>query len=1063
MTGDIAVVGLNANNNSCGGTGGDDFVSFVCFKDITNGTTLDITDNGYERSFPGLWGDTEGTYRATRTGGTISAGTVITWKTGSFLSIYPDTNWTFNSINGGWNSFNMNSGGDQLFFMQNGVWSGYLDTINNNASYLGGSILFGFNTKTTWAADGTTQQSNLPPNMDCFNMSPTGGASDFIKYTGPITPTTQKAWIIRISTQANWTKYANCTLYNSALPNYSAGVTFGITEFFNVDAGLNDTVCQNQAAFALGGTPSGGYWTGIGITDTTAGLFDPSTSGAGNFYVTYIYNDAGCPYHDVKMVVVRPKPTVTINPAPAEACVGVNFNITGSAAGGTAPYTQLWTGNTGYINNTSILNPVFNSSSTGSYNLILTVTDNKGCIGTNSLPINVNPNPTATITPDTLKICPDISGTITATPSGGSSTYSTHLWSGNTSIVSGSLNLPNITVNYGAAGSYNLTYTVTDSKGCKGSCSVPVIIKPNPVLTFTPASQAICSGDTSNIGLNSNLSGATFAWTVAQSAGVSGALAGSGTTIAQTLINSGTTAGTAVYTVTPTANSCNGTAGNVTVTVNPLPAAYNVTGGGVMCAGNTGLPIILSNSQTGINYQLLLNGNPVGSPIPGIGSLLTWPLQTLAGAYTIQATNTSCQQTMTGSASIAVNPAPAANAGQDTTIPYGTSATLSGSAAGGSGSYTYSWSPSSSLVNAALQNPATVALSNTVVFILTVTDNVTGCQGTSTVTVFVSGSILSVSSSATPNTVCAGNTVQLSAVPSGGSGNYSYSWSSNPPGFSSSVSNPAVSSTVTTTYTVTVSDGSNTATSSSVVTVNSIPVANAGQDTTICKGTTVTVSASSSTGQGALTYSWSNGSVNSSLTVTPDVITTYYVTVTDSHQCTDSDSVTVNLLLQPDFTITSTSTSCDGNNDGSATLVLITAGNPPYTYNWSSGDTGKTSINLVGGTYTVTVTDPFHCTNVKSIDVKNNSEITCLEIPSAYTPNKDGNNDTWEIKHINLYPKVIIEIYSRWGTLVFTSEGYHDPWDGTYNGNDAATGSYIYIINLNNGSAPINGIVTLIR
>ncbi|MBI5219247.1 MAG: hypothetical protein HY958_09990 [Bacteroidia bacterium] len=41
--------------------------------------------------------------------------------------------------------------------------------------------------------------------------------------------------------------------------------------------------------------------------------------------------------------------------------------------------------------------------------------------------------------------------------------------------------------------------------------------------------------------------------------------------------------------------------------------------------------------------------------------------------------------------------------------------------------------------------------------------------------------------------------------------------------------------------------------------------------------------------------------------------------------------------------------------------------------------------------------------------------------------------------------------------------GYHYPWNGTYNGNDAPTGSYIFIINLSNGSAPINGIVTLIR
>ena len=75
-----------------------------------------------------------------------------------------------------------------------------------------------------------------------------------------------------------------------------------------------------------------------------------------------------------------------------------------------------------------------------------------------------------------------------------------------------------------------------------------------------------------------------------------------------------------VYTVVAT-NSTTGCmdnmAGSVTITVNPLPAIYTVTGGGAYCSGGSGVPVGLSSSQVGVNYQLYLGGVPVGSPIAG--------------------------------------------------------------------------------------------------------------------------------------------------------------------------------------------------------------------------------------------------------------------------------------------------------------------------------------------------------------------------------------------------------------------------------------------------------------
>ena len=122
-TGDIAVVGVNANNFACSGTSTEDNISIVFFKDIVPGTEIDITDNGWERVNAGLWGNTEGTIRATRTGVTIPAGTIVTFKfTSTYVSLFPDADWSFSSING-MTTLNMNSGGDQLYFMQGGNWS----------------------------------------------------------------------------------------------------------------------------------------------------------------------------------------------------------------------------------------------------------------------------------------------------------------------------------------------------------------------------------------------------------------------------------------------------------------------------------------------------------------------------------------------------------------------------------------------------------------------------------------------------------------------------------------------------------------------------------------------------------------------------------------------------------------------------------------------------------------------------------------------------------------------------------------------------------------------------
>lgn len=249
--GDLVVVGVNANRDaSCGGPTVEDEVSFFCFKDITTGTTIDITDNGYERCFAGQWGNTEGTIRASRTGPTIPRGTVITFRmpgSGGYYAVAPDASWGFTSLNGATNYLNLNSGGDQLFFGQGGVWN--QNTVaGNNATY-SGTWLFGFSTNSAvpWTAScGTTptQRSNLPLGMDCFSMAPTS-ATDYSKYVGPQSIATQRDWILRIEDPLNWFTYTNCFNYNGGGTDWTTAPVMPIT---------------------LGGMVNG-LWTGAKSTD----------------------------------------------------------------------------------------------------------------------------------------------------------------------------------------------------------------------------------------------------------------------------------------------------------------------------------------------------------------------------------------------------------------------------------------------------------------------------------------------------------------------------------------------------------------------------------------------------------------------------------------------------------------------------------------------------------------------------------------------------------------------------------------------------------------------------
>ena len=85
--------------------------------------------------------------------------------------------------------------------------------------------------------------------------------------------------------------------------------------------------------------------------------------------------------------------------------------------------------------------------------------------------------------------------------------------------------------------------------------------------------------------------------------------------------------------------------------------------------------------------------------------------------------------------------------------------------------------------------------------------------------------------------------------------------------------------------------------------------------------------------------------------------------------------------------------------------------------------------------------------------------------PDVFSPNGDGINEYFEIEHAEQFPEMVVEVYSRWGDLLFSTVGYDsgNRWDGTARGKEAPVGTYYYVIVPYSGAKPITGHVTIIR
>jgi len=263
----------------------------------------------------------------------------------------------------------------------------------------------------------------------------------------------------------------------------------------------------------------------------------------------------------------------------------------------------------------------------------------------------------------------------------------------------------------------------------------------------------------------------------------------------------------------------------IIITANVLPNTPGIIQGpNFVCNGSTNITYFVPSVPDATDYIWTLpNGATIISGQNTNNILVNYASNALSGNITVAGSN-SCGIGQSSALAVTIISSPVANAGNSQSASSGTSVTLNGSATGGSGNYSYSWVPSGLLQNANVQNPTTVALANTTVFTLVVTDNVSGCEGSDNVQITVGGNFSGLAG-ANPASVCPGGQTTLLVIPSGGSGTYTYVWSSNPAGFSSTLQNPTVTPTVSTLYTVTISDGSQTTTASVSVFFSSIPAA----------------------------------------------------------------------------------------------------------------------------------------------------------------------------------------------------------------------------------------------
>ena len=209
-------------------------------------------------------------------------------------------------------------------------------------------------------------------------------------------------------------------------------------------------------------------------------------------------------------------------------------------------------------------------------------------------------------------------------------------------------------------------------------------------------------------------------------------------------------------------------------------------------------------------------------------------------------------------------------------------------------------------------------------------------------------------------------------------------------------------------------------------------------------------------------YSASTGGIQFDPTVKLVDNTHYYASQTNISGCESASRLDV-LVHLSNLTVSKKSAIkpyC-GHSDGNI-VVQAQNGIGNYSYTWNEGTLNDTISKIGVGNYTVIATDSIGCTAKLIV------EISCkyADIPQVVSANGNGKNETWVI-HAD--PTTSVQIYNRWGSLVYSALPYNDDWYGQTNvgatiGDEALpSGTYFYMIDNKDGEKPLSGYIELIK
>ncbi len=339
-------------------------------------------------------------------------------------------------------------------------------------------------------------------------------------------------------------------------------------------------------------------------------------------------------------------------------------------------------------------------------------------------------------------------------------------------------------------------------------------------------------------------------------------------------------------------------------------------------------------------------------------------------------------------------------------------------AGGGNPDYTYTWS------NGAMGDTIWVPVGSTTSYTVDAEDLCNATSPTQTVNVEVNippDPEVAVSGPTTFD--CVPETVLLTAAGSQGTAPYTYVWSNGAAGASNSVS-----LTTDTTFYVTILDGCGILSAADTIhiTQNPIPVPEIQTSLDVvldCPGETASLTAIASGGNPPYIYVWNTGETGSSITVAPSASFTYIVSVTDncfSGSVQDTITVTVEPYTEPLVTVTDTAVLCPGDMVNLASM--LTGGNDPFTYSWTTGsNSATTSANpMATEDYILTVSD----------DCGNSTEDTAtVEVP-------DYDALTTTVSNEDLILSDTITICELWSDTILSNVSgglapYAFTWSGT--------------------------------